>query len=164
LSFATGLKGRPDEAQYEDHRCSDSVFALAKPAAGSIASEDVPMRNAMNEVLRMSYVRDCELGLKRWNRQLARAGLSFQLRLPSPRFHRAIGVWSSVCCDVDGNVVDAAEFERRRDEWLPSATDRDFVRSLMQRVIAPGKMAGWIAPPERGINSLAIDYDYVRLS
>ena len=122
------------------------------------------MRNAMNEVLRMSYVRDCELGLKRWNRQLARAGLSFQLRLPSPRFHRAIGVWSSVCCDVDGNVVDAAEFERRRDAWLPSATDRDFVRSLMQRVIAPGKMAGWIAPPERGINSLAIDYDYVRLS
>ena len=27
----------------------------------------------------------------------------------------------------------------------------------------PGKMAGWIAPPERGVNNLAPDYDYVRL-
>jgi benzoyl-CoA 2,3-dioxygenase component B len=163
-SFANGLKGRPDEAQYDDHRCIDSVFSLAQPAAGGVVSEDVPMRNAMNEVLRMSYVRDCELGLKRWNRQLARAGLSFQLRLPSPRFHRAIGVWSSVSCDVEGNIVDAAEFGRRRAEWLPSASDRDFVRSLMQRVVAPGKMAAWIAPPERGINSLPIDYEYVRLN
>jgi benzoyl-CoA 2,3-dioxygenase component B len=33
----------------------------------------------------------------------------------------------------------------------------------MQKVMAPGKMAAWIAPPERGINSLAIDYEYVHL-
>jgi benzoyl-CoA 2,3-dioxygenase component B len=33
----------------------------------------------------------------------------------------------------------------------------------MQRVIEPGKMAGWIAPPERGINNLAIDYEYVKI-
>jgi benzoyl-CoA 2,3-dioxygenase component B len=33
----------------------------------------------------------------------------------------------------------------------------------MQRVVTPGKMAAWIAPPERGINNLAIDYEYVRL-
>jgi benzoyl-CoA 2,3-dioxygenase component B len=37
------------------------------------------------------------------------------------------------------------------------------VKSLMRQVIAPGKMAGWIAPPERGINSLPIEYEYVRL-
>ena len=42
-------------------------------------------------------------------------------------------------------------------------TDRAFVKSLMQRVVAPGKMAGWIGAPERGINSLPIDYEYVRL-
>jgi len=42
-------------------------------------------------------------------------------------------------------------------------SDRAFVQSLMQRVIEPGKMAGWIAPPERGINNLAIDYEYVKL-
>jgi benzoyl-CoA 2,3-dioxygenase component B len=33
----------------------------------------------------------------------------------------------------------------------------------MQRVVEPGKTAGWIAPPDRGINSLAVDYEYVRL-
>src|SRR6202035_5563710 len=58
-SFATGLKGRPDEAQYPDHRCVDSLFALAQPAAGGVISVDVPMRNAMNEILRTSYTRDC---------------------------------------------------------------------------------------------------------
>jgi benzoyl-CoA 2,3-epoxidase subunit B len=37
------------------------------------------------------------------------------------------------------------------------------VASLMQRVVEPGKMAAWIAPPERGINSLPVEYEYVRL-
>ncbi len=34
----------------------------------------------------------------------------------------------------------------------------------MQRVVEPGKMAGWIAPPERGINNLPVDYEYVKLN
>jgi benzoyl-CoA 2,3-dioxygenase component B len=38
------------------------------------------------------------------------------------------------------------------------------VTSLMQRVTTPGKMAGWVAPPDRGINNLGLDYEYVRLS
>src|SRR5450432_1406968 len=39
-SFASGLKGRPDESQYDEHRCVDSVFALAAPAPdGSIRNE-----------------------------------------------------------------------------------------------------------------------------
>ena len=49
-------------------------------------------------------------------------------------------------------------------DWLPSEADRSHVRSLMQRVVEPGKMAGWIAPPDRGINNLAVDYEYVKLS
>ena len=61
---------------------------------------------------------------------------------------------------------------RRRDEawrlrqgdWLPSPEDREFVSGLMQRVIEPGKMAGWIAPPEIGINNAPFDYEYVRLN
>jgi benzoyl-CoA 2,3-epoxidase subunit B len=28
----------------------------------------------------------------------------------------------------------------------------------------PGKMARWIAPPDRGINNLPVDYEYVRLN
>jgi benzoyl-CoA 2,3-dioxygenase component B len=34
----------------------------------------------------------------------------------------------------------------------------------MNRVIEPGKMAGWVAAPERGINNLPLDYEYVRLN
>ncbi|MGH8850679.1 MAG: benzoyl-CoA 2,3-epoxidase subunit BoxB [Casimicrobiaceae bacterium] len=164
-SFATGLKGRPDEAQYDDHRCVDVAFELARPDAlrGEMV-ESIPLRNAMNEVLRMSYVRDCELGLKRWNRQLERSGIEQRLALPSPRFRRAIGVWADAPCDPAGRRIDAAEYGRRADDWLPSDADRAFVRSLMQKVVLPGKMAGWIAAPERGVNSLPIDYEYVRLS
>ncbi len=33
----------------------------------------------------------------------------------------------------------------------------------MQRVTEPGKMAGWIAPPDRGINANAVEYEYVKL-
>ena len=163
-SFATGLKGRPDESQYEDHRCTDSTFALAQPAGERVKTvQEVAMRNAMNEVLRSSYIRDCELGLKRWNRQLERSGIAFRLTLPSSRFNRTIGVWSAASCDPAGNPIEADDFERARDRWLPSSADRAFVRSLMQRVIDPRQMAGWIAPPERGINNLPIEYEYVRL-
>jgi benzoyl-CoA 2,3-dioxygenase component B len=28
----------------------------------------------------------------------------------------------------------------------------------------PGKIAGWIAPPDRGINNLAVDYEYGKLN
>ena len=164
-SFANGIKGRPDEAQYDDHLCVDVPFALAAPdAAGGVRSEEVPLRNAMNEVLRVSYIRDCELGLKRWNRQLERTGSATRLALPSARFHRTIGVWADVACDPSGAMIDRAIFAKRQDEWLPSEADRAFVKSLMQRVVDPGKMAGWIAPPERGINNLPIAYEYVRLN
>ena len=32
----------------------------------------------------------------------------------------------------------------------------------MQRVTEPGKFAGWIAPPDGGINNLGLAYEYVR--
>jgi benzoyl-CoA 2,3-dioxygenase component B len=34
----------------------------------------------------------------------------------------------------------------------------------MRRVTEPGKFAGWIAPPEGGINNHGLAYDYVRLN
>jgi len=34
----------------------------------------------------------------------------------------------------------------------------------MQRVVQPGKMASWIAPPDRGVNNLPVDNEYVRLA
>jgi benzoyl-CoA 2,3-epoxidase subunit B len=34
----------------------------------------------------------------------------------------------------------------------------------MQRVSEPGKFAGWIAPPDGGINNLCLAFEYVRLN
>jgi len=122
----------------------------------------VPLRNAMNEVTRAGYIHDCENGIKRWNRQIAEAGYDFTFALPSVRFRRAIGAWAGAAVDPAGRLMPSDEWQRRRDSWIPSEDDKDFVKSVMQRVTEPGKMARWIAPPERGINDLPIDYEYVR--
>ena len=159
-SFASGIKGRPDETQYEDHVCSDATFALETPQG----QESVSLRNAMNEVMRQSYIKDCELGIKRWNMQIQRAGHELRLALPSPRFRRSIGAWANVPTDPQGKPIGRAEYERCMPEWIPGEADRAFVHSLMKRVVEPGKMASWIAPPDRGINNLAIDYEYVKLN
>jgi len=163
-SFANGIKGRPDEAQYEDHVALDATYDLEVPEGGNVKPERVSMRNAMNEVTRMAYVRDCEIGLKRWNIQMKRAGHEFQLTLPSPHFRRSIGAWAGVPTDPQGRIIDREAYERGLPDWIPSASDRAFVKSLMQKVGVPGKMASWIAPPERGINNLPLDYEYVHLS
>jgi len=165
-AFANGIKGRPDETtQYQDHVCAEASFELETPdGRGGLRKETVGMRNAMNEVLRNAYIRDCEIGLKRWNMQIKRSGFGFELRLPSSRFRRAIGAWTNVPTDPGGKLIGREEFERDLPGWIPSAADRAFVKSLMQRVVEPGKMAGWIAPPERGVNNLPVEYEYVRLN
>jgi benzoyl-CoA 2,3-dioxygenase component B len=33
----------------------------------------------------------------------------------------------------------------------------------MRQVAEPGKMARWVAPPERGINNQPVEYEYVKL-
>lgn len=163
--FANGLKGRPDEAQYEDHLALDQSFALEMPnGEGGVKVENIPLRNAMNEVSRLSYVKDCEIGVSRWNRLIQKAGFEARLALPSPRFHRTNGSWGKVPTDTAGRPIGQAEFEARLTDWLPTDADRGFICSLMQAVTEPGKMAAWIAPPDRGINALPVDYEYVRLN
>src|SRR5579864_33608 len=162
--FAGGIKGRPDEKRFGDHICTSGTLRVDTPdGKGGIAIAEVPLRNAMNEVTRAGYIHDCENGIKRWNRQIAEAGYDFTFALPSVRFRRAIGAWAGAAVDPAGRLMPSDEWQRRRDSWIPSEADRDFVKSLMQRVTEPGKMARWIAPPERGINDLPIDYEYVRL-
>ena len=60
------------------------------------------MLNALNEVMRESYLKDCEIGLKRWNRLIERAGYDLRLTLPSSRFRRTIGAWAGVPVDPAG--------------------------------------------------------------
>jgi benzoyl-CoA 2,3-epoxidase subunit B len=123
----------------------------------------VSMRNGMNEITRLEYVKDCNVGVTRWNMGIKRAGVNFELKLPSTRFRRQVGAWASIPTDPLGQPISQSEFDTRKEEWLPSDADTSFVKSLMQRVTEPGKMAGWIAPPDRGINAQAVEYQYVKL-
>jgi benzoyl-CoA 2,3-dioxygenase component B len=158
-NFASGLKGRPDENQYEDHSLRNASLKLLTPEG----EQEVPMLNALNEVMRESYLKDCEIGLKRWNRMIERAGSGVRLTLPSPRFRRSIGAWAGLPVDPEGRVIPREEFDKKLGDWIPSEADKTFVHSLQQRVVQPGKMAGWIAPPDRGINNLPVEYEYVQL-
>src|SRR5581483_12093056 len=115
------------------------------------------MLNALNEVMRESYLKDCEIGLKRWNRQIERAGHALRLALPSSRFRRSIGPWAGLPVDPGGRLIDQAAYEKNLKSWIPTPEDQAFIQSLMRKVIEPGKMAAWIAPPERGINNLPVD-------
>jgi benzoyl-CoA 2,3-dioxygenase component B len=158
-NFASGMKGRPDESQYEDHVLRSASYKLLAPEG----EQQVPMLNALNEVMRESYLKDCEIGLKRWNRQIERAGYDFRLALPSARFRRSIGAWVGLPVDPQGRLIAKEEYAARIGDWIPSEADRAFVHSLMKKVVEPGKMAAWIAPPERGINNLPVEYEYVKL-
>jgi benzoyl-CoA 2,3-dioxygenase component B len=163
--FAQGIKGRPDEKKYDDHVLSAATFSLEVPdGAGGIRIDRVPMRNAMNEVVRNSYVEDCERGLARWNRLIEAAGHAFRFALPSTHFRRTVGNWAGVPTDLRGRPIPRAEYDAALPSWLPSDDDRAFIASLMHRVVEPGKMAGWIAPPEKGIKDRPVDYEYVRLA
>ena len=161
--FANGLKGRPDEGLYDDHR-ADGDYTLDMPDGnGGVKSETVSMRNAMNEIMRAAYVRDCENGVKRWNKIIEKGGFNFELRLPSPRFRRTVGAWSGIPTDPAGNPIAPEAFASGIKSWIPTPDDQAFVASVMHPVYEAGKVASWIAPPDRGINNMPVDYEYVRV-
>ncbi len=161
--FAAGLKGRAKEASYEDHVALNQSYRMTTVTDGVVAEEEVPLRNAMNEVLRDEYVEDCQRGVDRWNKRLEEAGVSDRLRLPSRRFYRQIGLYAEMPFDVNGRLLSKEEWEKRRGDWLPTQADGAYVRSLMGPVTQPGRIANWLAKPARGIKGLPFEYQYVRL-
>ena len=163
-AFANGLKGRPDEMRYEDHSEKNSTFTFdGLSLENTIETQTIPMRNAMNEITRRAYVTDCEVGLKRWNRLIKKSGYYIELKLPSTRFRRNIGIWAGVDVNPDGKIISKNEYDNKLGSWLPSENDKEFINSLMVQVTEVNKTAGWIAAPNRGINNMDIGYEYVNL-
>ena len=162
-AFASGLKGRYKEAtRYEDHVAKNQFYQLEEVVQGKIQTKDVPLRTAMNEVLRNDYVEDCQRGVDRWNKMIAKEGINFEFKLPSRRFHRQIGAFAGFHTDPDGNLLSDKEWAEKSGEWLPNQEDEVFIKGLMQPVVEPGKIANWIAPPRRGINNNDFDFTYVK--
>src|SRR5436853_1960333 len=73
--FAAGLKGRyQEQKKYEDHIAANDMYSLLAVEDGQLKPREVPLRNALNEVLRQEYVKDSERALARWNKYLGEEG------------------------------------------------------------------------------------------
>jgi benzoyl-CoA 2,3-dioxygenase component B len=165
MFFSSGLKGRYEEGRRnDDHVLKDRGHTILEVQDGRLVEREVPMLNALNEVLRDDFIKDSIGGVGRWNKVIEKAGVDFRLEVPHKAFHRKIGSLSQVRVSPDGRVVSEGEWNAHVGEWLPTEADRAFVASLMGRVVEPGKFANWIAPPVVGINRQPIDFEYVRFN
>jgi benzoyl-CoA 2,3-dioxygenase component B len=164
--YTAGLKGRwLEERRRDDHKLTDhSIMVDSLTPDGEIGQTEVSALTGLNTDLRREYIADCEGGVKRWNRILADAGLPQRLHLPHSAFNRKVGAFSGIEATPQGEILNAGEWEQRKGQWLPTDTDKTFIRSLMHPVHERGKIAAWIAPPRQGINGKPFDYDYVHLS
>lgn len=165
IFYNSGLKGRFEETKRDDdHKLHGRTYTVLGVKEGRLVEREVPMLNALNEVLRDDYIRDSIGGVNRWNKVIEKAGIPFRLVAPHKAFNRRIGSLSGVKVSPDGRVVSEVEWAQNEKHWLPSAEDRAFVASLMGRVVEPGKFANWIAPPVMGINRQPIDFEYIRFN
>jgi len=161
--YSSGLKGRFEEGRRDDdHKLKGATYKVLQLREGRLVETDVPMLNALNEVLRDEFIRDSVAGVGRWNKVIEKAGRPERLVVPHKAFNRRIGALAGVRIAPDGRVVDASEWAARESEWLPGEDDRRFVASLMGRVVEPGRFANWIAPPAIGINRQPVDFEYLR--
>jgi benzoyl-CoA 2,3-dioxygenase component B len=162
--FAAGLKGRWSEARVPgDRLVLKSTVRIPQMEEGCLVDRVVPMRLAMNELLRREYVKDCGRVIDRLNRVLADAGLDFRFTLPHSRFNRHHGMYGKTRFNPQGEPIATGQWEAERELWLPTEADRGFLASLMSApVVTPGEMAAWISPPSRGINGMPADFKYVR--
>ncbi|MBT3788268.1 MAG: benzoyl-CoA 2,3-epoxidase subunit BoxB [Alphaproteobacteria bacterium] len=163
--YTAGIKGRFNETKIDDdHMLTDASYPILELLGDKIVEKREAALNAVNERLRDEYIVDCQRGVDRWNKSIKEAGIDFEIKLPHRAFHRGIGTFSEVKATPEGKIITEAEWNSRHAEWLPTDEDRAFVQSLMKPVTEPGKFAGWIAPPARGINQQPVDFEYVRLT
>ena len=163
-AFNAGIKGRYMETRIDDdHQLNDDTYRVWDLVDGKAVQKEAPALTAINMRLRDDYKRDAAGGIGRWNKIIKRAGIDFRLSMPHEAFHRQIGVFSAIKSDPEGNVIPNAEWEAKKDDWLPSRADGDFIQSLMEPCYEPGQYAGWIAPPKVGIDNKPGDFEYVKL-
>jgi len=165
--FGHSLKGRFKESRDKnitDHMALDGVHLVERPTANGVTREEIPLRRAMNLILREAYTDDCARAMRNWNKTIAAAGINYELKLPTHHFNREVGLSSGIHFDTAGNVLTDAQWQARVSELLPTDEDRVYVQSLMQQVLEPGKFAQWIAPPGKGINDRPQDHKYVLFS
>ena len=163
-AFNAGIKGRYMEHRLtDDHMLKNDTYPVWDFVDGKLIRHEVPALTAINMRLRDDYSRDAAGGVGRWNKIIEKAGVQFELKLPHESFHRQIGVFAGKPFDPEGTLLSGADYDAKRDEWLPTRADGDFIQSLMKPVTEPGQYAGWINPPKVGIDNKPGDFEYVKL-
>jgi benzoyl-CoA 2,3-dioxygenase component B len=92
------------------------------------------------------------------------SGVDFEITVPHKAFNRRVGEFCEVHVDPEGNLLAAEAWQARRDQWLPTQADEDYLLSLMKPETEKGKYADWIAPPKQGIDKKPGDFEYVALN
>jgi benzoyl-CoA 2,3-dioxygenase component B len=163
--YTTGLKGRyREESINDDHVLSGATYPILDVSGENLIRKDAPALNALNERLRDDFVQDSVSGVEAWNIALHKQGIDFKFVVPHKAFNRQIGQLAGVRVSPEGRVIDEATWNSHVRSWLPTTADREYVQSLMGRVIEPGKFANWIAPPSAGINGQPVECEYVRFN
>jgi benzoyl-CoA 2,3-dioxygenase component B len=163
--FTAGLKGRwSEERRKDDHQLTSESIFVDSINDGEIGQSEVSALVGLNTDLRREYISDCQNGVDRWNKILDDANMPQRLYLPNVAFNRKVGAFVGVEATPEGTKLSSAEWELRKGDWLPTAVDKTYVRSLMQPVHERGNIAAWIAPPRQGTNGQPFDYDYVHLA
>lgn len=163
-AFNAGIKGRYQETKIDDdHQLVNDTYPVYRLIDGKAVTVDEPALTALNMRLRDDYSKDAAGGVTRWNRIIQKHGIDFELTLPHMAFHRQIGEFANAFATPDGVLMSADDWTKRRDDWLPTASDGEFLASLMKPCLEPGKFAGWITAPKVGIDHKEGDFEYVKL-
>jgi benzoyl-CoA 2,3-dioxygenase component B len=162
--FGAGIKGRfQEERRDDDHKLKTVYRNVPNFDENGVGTREVTQLSALNETLRDDYAEDCQKGMDRWNRAIDEAGVNFELTLPHVGFNRQVGTFRDAYISPNGKSISETEWADNVGRWLPTDADRAYVKSLMVGVTELGKMAGWVAPPSRGIHQKPVEYDYVQL-
>jgi len=138
--YSSGLKGRFEEGKRgDDHRLKGDVYRVLQVVDGRLVDKEVPMLNALNEVLRDDYIKDSIGGVSRWNKVIEKAGIPFRLQTPHKAFHRNIGTLAGLNpADVVINLCPVAVPQPERFtrvlEIVPAADDEKEASRLKYRV------------------------------
>ena len=163
--YTNGLKGRYEESKIaDDHSLEGSEYPYMDVVNEQIVTRHAQAVTVLNDRLRDDWTIDLQAAIERWNKVPAKLGIPFKFTLPHKGFNRKIGLFAGHHISPEGKIMAEAEWPHQHANWMPTEEDRLYVHSLMGCVVAPGKFASYIAPPARGINNQAVDFEYVRFN
>lgn len=112
---------------------------------GELVIETATPESATNAIMRRQYIGEIQRIIDRWNIELERRHVDFQLTLPHERFNRAFGPCAGFLYDTEGQPL-PPEKAHVVEACLPDAAEIRQVKALMKRRLRKGTCSSWIAP------------------